>query len=267
MNMRVSILQTDIVWENKQANLCLLRQKLEMLKGQTDIIILPETFSTGFSMETDLLAEPNNGMTISTLQSWSSEFNMALIGSHIACEYLQNQTGNVRSQYYNRAFFITPDGDTYYYDKHHLFRMGNETKYFSPGKNRPIIHYHGWNILLLICYDLRFPVWSRNRNNEYDMVVYVANWPATRRRVWDVMLQARAMENSSYLCGVNRIGMDGNNLFYNGGSAIYSPKGELLANVADNVDGVATATLSLNELKSFREKFPVWKDADSFTLL
>ena len=255
--MKIAIIQNDIVWGNPAAN---REHVAEILADceQVDLLVLPEMFSTGFCTQPEGVAEPADNLTLLQMKEWAAQYDCAVAGS-VAVED--------GGRYYNRFYFVKPNGETTCYDKHHLFRMGNETKYFSPGKNRPIIHYHGWNILLLICYDLRFPVWSRNRNNEYDMVVYVANWPAARRRVWDVMLQTRAMENSSYLCGVNRIGMDGNNLFYNGGSAIYSPKGELLANVADNVDGVATATLSLNELKSFREKFPVWKDADSFTLL
>ena len=193
--MRISILQTDIVWENKQENLRRLREKLETLRGTTEIVVLPETFSTGFSMDTASLAEPTTGETIATLRQWSEEYRLALAGSYIACE---TASEGGKPSYYNRAFFLTPEGNAYYYDKRHLFRMGHETEHFTPGNRRPIIRYRGWNILLLVCYDLRFPVWSRNTSNEYDLLIYVANWPIPRRKVWDILLQARALENISY---------------------------------------------------------------------
>lgn len=262
--LRVSILQTDIVWENKQDNLRRLREKLETLRGAAEIVVLPETFSTGFSMNTDNLAEPITGRTIMTLRQWAAEYQLAIVGSYIACE-ADSATGQHPS-YYNRAFFLTPEGDAHYYNKHHLFRMGHETEHFTAGSGRPIISYRGWNILLLVCYDLRFPVWSRNVNNEYDLLIYVANWPVPRRKVWDILLQARALENISYVCGVNRMGTDGNQQSYNGGSVIYSPKGELLASLPDNEEGTATANLELSTLREFRKKFPAWKDADSFSI-
>lgn len=262
--MRISILQTDIVWENKQENLRRLREKLEALRGTTEIVVLPETFSTGFSMETDRLAEPTTGETIVSLRQWASDYGLALAGSYIACEWSSH---GAPPTHYNRAFFLTPEGDAHYYDKRHLFRMGSETEHFTPGSSRPVISYRGWNIRLLVCYDLRFPVWSRNVDNEYDLLIYVANWPVPRRKVWDVLLQARALENISYVCGVNRIGMDNRKLPHSGGSVIYSPKGELLAAVPDNEEGVATAVLELSALREFRQKFPAWKDADSFSIL
>lgn len=261
--MRISILQTHIVWEKKQENLCRLRQKLEALRGTTEIVVLPETFSTGFSMNPAPLAEPVTGETIGTLRQWASEFQFAIAGSYIACE---PDAGNRTTAYFNRAFFLTPEGDVYFCDKRHLFRMGGEAARFTPGNRRPLIRYRGWNILLLVCYDLRFPVWSRNVENEYDLLVYVANWPAARRKVWDVLLQARALENICYVCGVNRIGTDCHGTPHDGGSAVYSPKGELLASVPDGEEGTATASLDLQALQAFREKFPAWKDTDSFKL-
>lgn len=171
-----------------------------------------------------------------------------------------------KPSYYNRAFFLTPEGNAYYYDKRHLFRMGHETEHFTPGNRRPIIRYRGWNILLLVCYDLRFPVWSRNTSNEYDLLIYVANWPIPRRKVWDILLQARALENISYVCGVNRIGKDGRDIPHSGGSVVYSPKGEVLATVPDNEEAIATASLNLSSLQEFRLKFPAWKDADEFVI-
>lgn len=254
--MRVSILQTDIVWENRQENLRRLERKFEELRGETDLVILPEMFSTGFSMNSQSLAEEANGDTIRTLKKYAVKYQSAIVGSYIAKD---------NNRYYNRAFFITPQGEVTFYDKRHLFRMGEESKHFSAGEvPKPIVHYKGWNICFLICYDLRFPVWSRNQNNEYDLLIYVANWPSSRRKVWDTLLPARALENMSYVCGVNRVGTDGNDLAHNGGSVIYSAKGEVLASVPDYEEGAATAHLSLPELNEFRKKFPAWKDADEF---
>lgn len=255
--MRVSILQTDIAWENKKENLLHLRHRLEELRGKTDIVVLPEMFSTGFTMRSRELAEPVDGETIATLRSWATAYEVALTGSYIAVD---------NAHYYNRAFFLTPDNKAFFYDKKHLFRMGEEEKHFSAGNQKLIIPYKGWNILLLVCYDLRFPVWSRNVNNEYDLLIYVANWPAPRRKVWDTLLAARAIENMSYVCGANRVGTDGNHLSYSGGSVIYSPKGTVTAIAPDNQDGVITAELNLDELQTFRNKFPVWMDADGFSL-
>lgn len=262
--LRVSILQTDIAWENKQDNLRRLREKLETLRGKTEIVVLPETFSTGFSMNAGSLAEPVTGETISTLCRWAAEYQLAIAGSYIACD--EDAPCPHLSLHYNRAFFLAPEGDAHFYDKRHLFRMGSESKHFTAGNRRPILSYRGWNILLLVCYDLRFPVWSRNANNEYDLLLYVANWPAARRKAWDILLQARALENMSYVCGVNRIGMDKNLFPHSGGSVIYSPKGELLASVPDNEEKIATAKLDLSSLQAFRIKFPAWKDADPFKI-
>ena len=219
--MRISILQTDIVWENKQENLRRLREKLETLRGTTEIVVLPETFSTGFSMDTASLAEPTTGETIATLRQWSEEYRLALAGSYIACE---TASEGGKPSYYNRAFFLTPEGNAYY------------------------------------------PVWSRNTGNEYDLLIYVANWPIPRRKVWDILLQARALENISYVCGVNRIGKDGRDIPHSGGSVVYSPKGEVLATVPDNEEAIATASLNLSSLQEFRLKFPAWKDADEFVI-
>lgn len=262
--LRVSILQTDIVWEDKQTNLRRLREKLETLRGATEIVVLPETFTTGFSMQSDRLAETTEDETITTLRRWATQYEVALTGSYIACE--PPSPGHTDTLYYNRAFFLTPEGDAHYYDKRHLFRMGQEDKSFSPGLRRTVFNYRGWNILLLVCYDLRFPVWSRNVDNEYDLLIYVANWPLARRHAWDVLLQARALENASYVCGVNRTGTDGHGIVYNGGSTILSPKGISLASIPDGQENTATATLQLDKLKEFRKKFPMWKDADRFSL-
>ena len=255
--LKISIVQTDIAWENKQENLRMLREKLHALRGTTEIVVLPEMFSTGFTMKSRELAEPVSGITVRILKELAADFQLALCGSFICSE---------RSNYYNRAFFITPEGEEFYYDKRHLFRMGNEAEYFSSGNNKLIISYRGWNICLLVCYDLRFPVWSRNVNNEYDLLIYVASWPQARRLAWDTLLCARALENMCYVCGVNRIGVDGNKLIYNGGSVVFSAKGEVLASVPDGEEGIEAVSLSLISLQQLRDKFPVWKDADAFRL-
>lgn len=255
--LKISIVQTDIAWENKQENLRMLREKLHALRGTTEIVVLPEMFSTGFTMKSRELAEPVSGITVRILKELAADFQLALCGSFICSE---------RSNYYNRAFFITPEGEEFYYDKRHLFRMGNEAEYFSAGNNKLIISYRGWNICLLVCYDLRFPVWSRNVNNEYDLLIYMASWPQARRLAWDTLLCARALENMCYVCGVNRIGVDGNKLIYNGGSVVFSPKGEPLASVPDGEEGIETVSLSLISLQQLRDKFPMWKDADAFRL-
>ncbi|WP_303010925.1 amidohydrolase [uncultured Bacteroides sp.] len=256
-SLRISIIQTDIIWENKQENLLLQEKKLQSLRGTTEIAVLPEMFSTGFSMQSSELAEPNSGITVTVLKQWASQFQMAICGSYIATD---------NGCFYNRAFFLTPEGEEFFYDKRHLFRMGREAEYFSAGNKRTVISYLGWNICLLICYDLRFPVWSRNINNEYDLLIYVANWPASRRLAWDTLLRARALENQCYVCGVNRVGTDGHHLSYNGGSKIYSALGTEIASLPDEEEGIRTAPLTLSALRQFREKFPAWKDADGFQL-
>ena len=241
-SIRISIIQTDIVWENKQENLRLLHEKLQSLRGITEIVVLPEMFSTGFSMQSKILAEPNSGETITTLKQWAAKFQLAICGSYIATE---------NEQFYNRAFFLTPEGEEFYYDKRHLFRMGREAEHFSAGDKRLIIPYHGWNICLLVCYDL---------------LIYVANWPIPRRLVWDTLLRARALENQCYVCGVNRVGTDGYQLSYNGGSKVYSAFGEEIGSFPDGKEGITTVSVNLTALHQFREQFPVWKDADEFHL-
>lgn len=226
--MRISLLQTDIVWEDKKANLAKLETYLQRLKGQTDLIVMPEMFSTGFSMDSESLAETNEETTLNLLRVWSHTYHIALAGSFIA----KDDDGHK----YNRGFFVTPDEEPLFYDKRHLFRMGKEPDFFASGNKHLLVDYKGFKISLLICYDLRFPVWSRNVGNAYDLLIYVANWPASRRKVWDALLKARALENMSYVCGVNRVGADGNGLLHNGGSILISPKGDTIATVTDDME-------------------------------
>lgn len=253
--MRISLIQYNVIWENKVENLKRLNSLLKILRDTTDLVVLPEMFSTGFSMNSSLLAEPKDGNTIRTLKKWAKEYNFAITGSYICSE---------NDKFYNRAFFLTPTGDTYFYDKHHLFRMGEEAIHFSSGMKRCIFNYQGWNICMNICYDLRFPAWLRNINKEYDLLLIVANWPSPRISAWDILLRSRAIENQSYVCGVNRIGKDGNKLEYSGHSMLVNAKGERLTDFKDNEEGMRTIEIDLDSLQQFRKKFPVWKDADFF---
>lgn len=253
--IRISLAQYDIAWENKSANLAKIENIVENLSGITDIVVLPEMFSTGFSMNSHSLAEPIEGETITLIKHLSQKHDLAICGSYIA---IDNGT------YYNRGFFITRDED-HYYDKRHLFGMGNEPKYFKNGKKRLVFKHKGFNICLLICYDLRFPVWARNVDNEYDLLIYVANWPASRAKVWYTLLDARAIENMCYVCGVNRIGTDGNGLLHEGGSKLVNAKGQEMTSIVKGED-IQTVAILKKELDEFRQKFPVWKDADRFVI-
>lgn len=255
--LRVSMVQSSIFWEDRDANLQHFAKKLKRLQGKTDLAILPETFTTGFSMKVSMLADTMDGETIRTLKSWAKEFGFALSGSFIA---------KVGDDYFNRGFFVTPSGDCHTVDKRHLFRMGKEDNFYAPGNSREIIHYKGWNIRLLVCYDLRFPVWSRNTDNAYDLLIYVANWPEVRSAVWKTLLPARAIENMAFVCGVNRVGIDGNNFKHSGDSVIYSPKGDKILQITAHKEATRTCTLNKEESDKLREKFPAWRDADTFSL-
>lgn len=255
--LRISLVQASISWEERAENLQRYGKLLERTCGKADLAILPETFTTGFSMNVERLADTTDGTTLSTVRKWANDFQLAIIGSFIAYE-----GGN----YFNRAFFVSPTGETSLYDKRHLFRMAGEDRYFTEGNRHTIVSYKGWNICLQVCYDLRFPVWSRNVDNAYDLLVYVANWPEARRSAWKTLLPARAVENLAFACGVNRVGTDGKNIAYGGDSAVYSPKGEKLADAGKRDGVVCTCTLAYSELDRLRTKFPAWKDADWFSL-
>lgn len=255
-NLRITLVQQDIIWENKEANLCYIHDTVCALQDKTDIVIFPEMCTTGFSMNSHELAEMNDERSISQIKDWAKKYNVAICGSHIA---------KLNNEYYNRGFFITPN-DEHYYDKRHLFRMGAETENFSAGDKKAIFNYKGYNICLLICYDIRFPVWARNIDLQYDLLIFVANWPASRIQVWESLLTARALENMSYVCGVNRIGVDGLNIKYNGYSKCINARGEELLNMCDSEKRIETVEISKNELEKFRKKFPVWMDADRFEI-
>ena len=255
--LRVSLIQTDVVWEDKRANLDKYAAILSHITGDCDLVVFPEMFTTGFSMRAEDLAECIDGETITEVKKWSRNYNVAIAGSFIA------RAGNVC---FNRGFFIEPDGSEHYYDKRHLFRMGEEGRHFVSGSEKLVVNYRGWNICLLVCYDLRFPVWCRNVGNEYDLLLFVANWPQSRSYAWRNLLIARAIENAAYVCGVNRIGQDETSMVYRGDTMAIGVKGEVIAESEPFVPQIVNVELNLSKLKSFRETFPVWKDADEFVL-
>ncbi len=260
-DLRVALVQTDLHWQDKTANLALLEEKIWSLKNTCDLIVLPEMFATGFSMESALLAEPMNLQ----VHKWMKQL-AAQTGSVITGTVIISEGGN----YYNRLLWVLPDGTTQHYDKRHLFRMVNEDASFASGTELPIFSLKGWKICPQICYDLRFPIWARNHwnsgNAAYDLLFYVASWPAARISAWDTLLPARAIENLSYAIGVNRVGIDGNQIAYTGHSATYDFKGERLVDLGEK-DQIQVVTLSRSSLEEYRSKFPAWKDADNFTLL
>ena len=263
-NLRVTIVQANLIWESPEENMSHIQDLLEAHELETDIIILPEMFTTGFSMNPSALAEENGGMSHQWMIDLSKRYDAAVTGSLIITE---------NGKYFNRLFWVEPDGDWTSYDKRHLFSFATEDKYYTAGTKRVIVEFRGWRICPLVCYDLRFPVWSRNADllglapdHVYDMVIYVANWPAVRDLPWRAMLEARAHENQAYCIGVNRVGSDGSEMDYIGNSTIVSPKGEILHQKAE-LEHVFTQELSLQELQSFREKFPTWEDKDRFKLI
>ena len=255
MNLRVSLVQTDLVWEDPAANCAQLEEKLAILAGETDVVVLPEMFATGFSMSANG-AEIGRGPALQWMQVQANRLGALIVGS------LKVKQQNSFS---NRLYAVHPDGTYSSYDKRHLFRMGGEHEFYQPGDEQVILSFKGWNIALFICYDLRFPVWSRNVGSAYDTAIYVANWPAPRANAWRTLLQARAIENLSYVIGVNRVGTDSNALDYAGDSLLVDFKGSIQLDL-QSVDQIMTSELSHEALLEFRAKFPVHLDADSFNL-
>ena len=255
--MRITLIQDIIYWADKKSNLQKTSSQLRDLAGKTELVVLPEMFTTGFCTDSMDLAETMQDETVLCLKNWAVEYKLAIAGSFIAVE---------DGRYYNRAFFTFPTGEIKTADKRHLFSIGGEDKLFSAGDNRLIISYKYFNICILICYDLRFPVWSRNVDNEYDLLIYTANWPENRIKVWDTLLAARAIENQAYTCGVNRVGEDGNGIRHSGNSKLIDMKGMELCVLPSNVQTIKTIDISKDELDKFRTKFPVWKDADKFEI-
>jgi len=254
-DLQIAIIQTDLVWENAKENKAKLDVMLEEIEN-VDLIILPEMFTTGFSMTPKPFAEPMNGETVSWMQEKAAQFSAAIVGSIIVKE---------KSNYYNRMLFVHPNGTIDQYDKRHTFTLAGEHKEYTSGQTKQIITYKDWKICPLICYDLRFPVWSRNVEN-YDLLIYVANWPKPRINAWKTLLKARAIENMSYCIGVNRVGVDANGYEYNGNSIAIDFLGNEITEVAENTEKITYATLSKNELTNTRDKLPFLEDKDIFTI-
>jgi omega-amidase len=254
--MKISIIQSDIKWEDKSHNLNHLGEHILSLNGNTDIVVLPEMFNSGFSMNTELLGESPDGTTFSWMAELAQNGNFGICGSYIVKE---NNT------YFNRWVFVSPEKEAWFYNKRHLFTIGGEDKYYTHGKSRLIFNFRGIRISPFICYDLRFPVWNRNKD-DYDLAIYSANWPEARINVWNTLLQARAIENQCYVAGSNRIGTDGKGIKYPGSSLLINPRGEIMNQAHVDEECTISAELSLVELNDFRSKFPVAKDADDFAI-
>nr|WP_026462005.1 amidohydrolase [Adhaeribacter aquaticus] len=255
-DLTITLIQTALRWHSPEANRHQLEEQFERLGRNTDLIILPEMFTTGFTMEAPNLAESMAGPTMQWLTEQAAKNKAVITGSLIIQENGQN---------FNRLIWMRPDGSYSYYDKRHLFRMANEHHTFGAGTSRLIEQIKGWNICPLICYDLRFPIWSRNLNNAYDLLIYIASWPDKRSLAWKALLQARAIENLAYVAGVNRVGVDGNGIYYSGGSVVHGPSGEILWQRDHAVD-MHTIRLSKSALEKYREVFPAYLDADSIHL-
>lgn len=259
----VSLVQGDTRWHDPEGNRAYYGGLIASLRGQTDLVILPETFTSGFSNDAIDEAEGENGATVDWLKSQASALNAAVTGS------VQVRTAQ---GVFNRMYFVQPDGTVDHYDKRHLFRYAGEHERYAAGAGRLIVNYRGWKICPLVCYDLRFPVFSRNGydaatgESDYDLLIYVANWPAVRRYPWVQLAKARAIENLAYVAAVNRVGVDGNQHAYSGDSAVYDFKGQPLAETAADAVEVQTVAISLSGLQAFREHFPAMLDADAFDL-
>lgn len=257
--LTITTIQANLHWENKTANLQMLQEKINSIQEKTEIVVLPEMFSTGFSMKPEQLGETMEGETVQWMKRIAASKKIILTGSVIIEE---------KGNYYNRLIWMLPNGQYGYYDKRHRFAFAGEDEHYTAGNKRLIASVKGWKINLLVCYDLRFPVWARQQQTEgmeYDILIYVANWPERRSHAWKTLLQARAIENQAYVVGVNRVGDDGNNIHYSGDSMIIDPLGEVLYQKKEDED-IFTITLEKSHLDTVREKFPFWKDADSFKI-
>lgn len=253
--LNLAIVQPDSIWLDAAKNRLKINSFLQGLSVNPDLILLPEMFSTGFCTDPAPVAETMDGPTVMWMKKTADDLHCAIAGSLIISEH---------DRFYNRLVFVDRHG-LEYYDKRHLFRMEGEESDYTAGTKPLIINLGLWRISFLICYDLRFPVWSRNRQN-YDLLVYSSSWPAQRSDVWNTLLRARAIENQSYVAGVNRVGKDGNGIDYIGESLLIDPRGKEIAALFPSEEGVISAAISLNELNNFRTKFPVWKDSDGFSI-
>ncbi|MDF3126977.1 amidohydrolase [Rheinheimera sp. 1928-s] len=251
--IRVALIQSELVWQNSAANHRYFEQQIKQHKD-VQLFILPEMFNSGFSMDSTVIAETMEGLTVQWMQQQAKLSEAAICGS-VAI--------SAQGQIFNRLLFVTPDGAVQFYDKRHLFRMGGEPQHYQAGTERVIVSYLGFRFCLQVCYDLRFPVFARNQQ-DYDVLIYVANWPEPRRQVWRTLLQARAIENQAYVLGCNRIGSDDNGLTYSGDSMVVDYLGQIQAELPVRQSGVVLAELDLAALHQFKQKFPAYLDADPF---
>lgn len=253
--LKAALLQADLHWEERDLNIQKFEEQMNGVSMEVDLIVLPEMFTTGFSMNAANLAEPAQGKTFEWMQKIAAEKDAAVTGSLITSE---------KGHYYNRLYFVYPDGSFKKYDKKHTFTLAEEDKTYTSGKERLFLNYKGWKICPLVCYDLRFPVWARN-TEDYDVLIYVANWPAPRIHAWDTLLMARAIENMSYCLGVNRVGRDGKDHEYVGHSAAYDSLGKKISKDIEN-EGVIEITLEKDHLSKMRSQLRFLQDRDKFTL-
>ncbi|PIE67244.1 MAG: amidohydrolase [Deltaproteobacteria bacterium] len=251
-DLKVALIQAELAWENPDANLERFGKRIDHLRGAVDLIVLPEMFTTGFSMHPQRLAQPMDGKVVAWMHKQSKRAGADLVGSLTITE---------NGCYYNRLVWVQPDGALHWYDKKHLFRYADEHLVYTAGRDRLSVICRGWRIRPFICYDLRFPIWTRNLNNVYDATLFVANWPQRRSSHWKALLTARAIENQCYVAGVNRVGIDGNDHRYSGDTRVVSPAGEILVG-ASHVETSLICRFSASELESCRRVFPAWKDAD-----
>ena len=257
--MRVALLQFPVVWEDKEANLFLTEQRIATLAGKADVAMLPEMFSTGFCVGHPELAEPADGPTMTRLRHMADTYDLAIVGSFICRE---------GQHIYNRGFFVRPYEQPVFIDKKHLYRHGGEDRFFTAGDQQTVIEWRGVRFRLILCYDLRFPVWSRNRNSApYDILLVVANWPDARIQYWDALIAARATENQCYIAAVNPVGDDGLGLHYNGHSVAYDSRLVPIASLPDDRAGIVIADFNMEQLHHFRKVLPLWQDSDDFLLL
>lgn len=254
--MNIVGIQDDLFWENPMKNLACFEEKINEIPKNTDLVVLPEMFTTGFTMNPENVAQKMDGISVSWMVKMATENQFAITGSLVISH---------ENKYYNRLVFVHPTGKIETYDKRHSFTLAGEHKVYSSGKEKLIIDYLGWKICPLICYDLRFPVWARNTEN-YDLLIFMANWPVTRIKAWKTLLKARAIENMSYVIGVNRTGKDFNNYDYSGNSLLIDYLGEELSNLPKNNVGIIRATISKKDQHKLREKLGFLNDMDSFEI-
>ncbi len=254
--LKIVLVQANLVWQNPEQNRIQFVKKINAIKENVDLIVLPEMFTTGFSLQPKGIAESMKGETVEWMQKIALEKNAAIAGSIIISE---------DGKYYNRFLFVHPSGEINKYDKRHLFTLAGEDKVYTSGKEKLIVNYKGWKICPLVCYDLRFPVWARNVE-DYDVLLYVANWPKPRIAAWDTLLKARAIENLSYTIGVNRVGLDENNLEYSGHSVGYDGLGKKLTHIKTNIEDKAIITLNKKHIAEVRNKLNFLNDKDTFKI-